>query len=397
MSARIDGKRYGGKRGHGEGSIDQLPSGRWRGRMMVGCRPDGTPDRRMVTGVTRQEVQRKLADLKRRADTGLLAGREKERDTLSAFLAHWLVAIRASVKPATVRRYSILIRTHVEPELGGERLYALKPDAIQSLYASRLASGLSATTVRLIHTTLHKALKDAVEWGYLGYNPVARAKPPRRAEFESHPPSVTELARLLDTAESTGDRLAGLWAVAAYSGARLGELLGLEWGDVDWGRSALRIRRALTDVSRGEPSFDTGKTTRARRVVTLGPDALDALRRHRARQNEDRLRLGDAYSDYGLVFSTSLGTALGERNVIRSFKRALSRAGLRPDIRFHDLRHAMVTTAAHLGGDVKSLSARVGHASVAFTLDRYAHALEHADRDLACAVEGAIRAARGAV
>ena len=363
---------------------------------MVGCRPDGNPDRRMVTGSTRQEVQRKLAELQRRADSGVLAGREKERETLKAFLTRWLDAIRVTVKPATVGRYSILIRTHIEPELGGARLHALKPEAIQALYANRLVSGLSATTVRLIHTTLHKALEDAVEWGYLAYNPVARAKPPRRAEFEPHPPSVAELARLLDTAETTGDRLAGLWAAAAYSGARLGELLGLEWGDVDWGRGALRIRRALTGVSKGEPDFDAGKTSRARRVVTLGPDALDALKRHRARQNEDRLRLGEAYADYGLVFATSLGTALGERNVIRSFKRALARAGLRQDIRFHDLRHAMVTTAAHLGCDVKSLSARVGHASVAFTLDRYAHALEHADRDLALAVEGAIRAAHDA-
>jgi integrase len=351
----------------------------------------------MVTGATRQEVQRKLADLKQRSDHGLLAGREKERQTLKAFLARWLEAIRASVKPATVRRYSILIRTHIEPQLGGQRLQALKPDAIQALYADRLSSGLSATTVRLIHTTLHKALEDAVEWGYLAYNPVTRAKPPRRAQFESRPPSVAEMARLLDAAEANGDRLCGLWAVAAYSGARLGELLGLEWGDVDWDRSALRIRRALTDVSKGEPRFDEGKTTRTRRVVTLGPDALDALRQHRARQNQERLRLGEAYADFGLVFATSLGTALGERNVIRSFKRALARAELRRDIRFHDLRHAMVTTAARLGGDVKSLSARVGHASVAFTLDRYAHALEHADRDLALAVEAAIRSARDAV
>jgi len=115
---------------------------------------------------------------------------------------------------------------------------------------------------------------------------------------------------------------------------------------------------------------------------------MDALRQHRAPQYEERLRLGEAYADYGLVFATSLGTGIGERNVIRSSKRALGRAGLRLDIPSHGLRHALLTTAAHLGGDVKSLSARVGHASVAFTLDRYAHALEHADRDLALTVEG---------
>ena len=130
---------------------------------------------------------------------------------------------------------------------------------------------------------------------------------------------------ILLVGEAPGDRLAGLWSAAAYSRARLGELLGLEWGDVGWTRGAICIRRALTGVSKREPEFDARKTSRACRVVTLGPDVLDALRRHRARQSEERLRLGDAYADYGLVFATSFGTALGGRNAIRSFKQALAR------------------------------------------------------------------------
>ncbi|MBA2446985.1 MAG: site-specific integrase [Chloroflexi bacterium] len=202
------------------------------------------------------------------------------------------------------------------------------------------------------------------------------------------------MARLLDAAEAAGDRLAGLWAMLAHTGARVGELLGLGWDDVSWDRTAITIRRSLEPESGPEPSFDTPKTARGRRVVTLGADAIDALRRHRARQNAERLRRGEAYCDFGLVFATSNGTPLGERNVIRAFKAALKRAELRDTIRIHDVRHYHITTAAHSGVSVKALSTRVGHASVAFTLDRYAHALEGGDRDVADAVELAIRTAR---
>jgi integrase len=148
-------------------------------------------------------------------------------------------------------------------------------------------------------------------------------------------------------------------------------------------------------------TVDTPKTTRGRRLVTLDPDALETLKRHRTRQNVERLKLGPDYDDRNLVFATSLGTPLSQRNVIRSFKAALRRAGFdeadHRRIRLYDLRHFHVTEAADAGVSVKALSARVGHASVAFTLDRYAHALEAGDREVAEAVARRLkRAAREA-
>lgn len=386
----VEAKARARKRGNCEGAIDQRPSGAWRGRIMVGYLPNGKADRRTVSGKTRQEVQKKLRDLLRRAETGQLAEREKENDTLEAYLKRWLETIPGTVKASTVVRYRPLVNNHLIPALGKKKLAELRPDAIQALYAERQNAGLSPTTVRLLHTTLHKALEDAVKFGYLASNPAARIRRPRRAEFEARVLSATEVCKLLDAADRCGDRLVGLWRLLADTGAREGELLALTWDHVLWDRSAISIAQSITlDLDRHQTT-DTTKTARGRRVVSLDTDALDGVRRHRARQNADKLKLGPDYDDHNLVFATSLGTPLSERNVIRAFKIALKHAGFgeqdRARIRLYDLRHHHITEASHAGVSVKALSSRVGHASVAFTLDRYAHALESADRDVAAAV-----------
>ena len=122
---------------------------------------------------------------------------------------------------------------------------------------------------------------------------------------------------------------------------------------------------------------------------------MDVLKRHRARQNVDKLKLGSAYADSGLVFASAVGTAMSECNTIREFEKALERDGFSKDdrkrIRIHDLRHYHITEAVHAGVSVKALSARVGHASVTFTLDRYAHAIEAGDRAVADAVSRRLR------
>jgi integrase len=129
------------------------------------------------------------------------------------------------VKGSTVYRYRVLINGHMIPCLGSKKLAELRPDAIAAFYAERQRSGLSPTTVQLIHTTLRKALGDAVEYGYIAFNPVARVKPPRRAEFEPRVLTTQEVRHILSTAEQASDRLAGLWTLLAHSGARIGELL----------------------------------------------------------------------------------------------------------------------------------------------------------------------------
>ena len=280
------------KRGHREGSISRRPDGRWHGRLMVGFTPEGKPDRRHVYGETRAEVQRKLNELRRRLDQGHLGDPASGRETLGTFLARWLEASRRTLRPSTWKRYEEIVRLHLIPALGRTRLDALRPDALQRLLVARLESGLSPRTVHHIHRVLHTALGQAVRWHYLPANPADAVDPPAVPRVEISPPAPDELARLLDTAWAARDRLAPLWSLAVYDRLRHGELLGLQWSDVDLDRATLAVRRTLAGARRGVPQFGEPKTSRGRRAVTLPSEAVAALRAQRERQERERRRWG---------------------------------------------------------------------------------------------------------
>lgn len=365
-------------------------------RVTVGKLPNGKPDRRSITGKSKRDVQIEVRKLLAERDAGRMPELAKSKDSVATYLNTWLGTLPGRVKDSTVVRYRNLINRHMIPGLGHIRLSELKSTDIATFYAERLASGLSSTTVVLIHTTVRKALSDAVTYQYIGANPAEKVTPPRRAAFDPRVPTASEVQRLIDAAYSSKDRLAGLWTILARSGARIGELLALKWEAVSWERDSIAITSSLSVDAKKRPIITAPKTSRGKRVISLDRAAMEALKRHRAQQNVDKLRLGPAYADDGLVFASEVGTLLSERNVIREFKEALQRAGFsdsdRERIRIHDLRHFHITEAAHAGVSIKALSARAGHASVAFTLDRYAHAIEAGDREVAEAVAGRLAA-----
>src|SRR5207248_2849642 len=120
-----EAKRPGHKRNRGEGTFDRRTDGSWRARLMVGYKPDGTPDRRMVFGKTKAECQRKLDELRRRAAGGLIGDAARERDTVAAYLRSWLAGTESGIRGSTHKRYGEIVRLHLVPELGRHRLAAL--------------------------------------------------------------------------------------------------------------------------------------------------------------------------------------------------------------------------------------------------------------------------------
>lgn len=392
----VEGANAGGrrahKRGHGEGSVYQRADGRWVGSVMLGRRPDGKPDRPKAYGRTRAEVVRQLAELRRRQEEGSRADSATERQTVGSYLERWLEAARTSTRPRTWERYNEVVHHHVLPALGHQRLTSLRPDALQRLYAAKLAEGLAPRTVLKVHMIVHRALRMAVRWGYVSRNAADAVDPPTVAKHDITLPKPIELAHLLDTALRSDDRLAALWTLALLSGCRQGELLALAWSDVDLDAATLTVRRSLVEVRDMAPHFGEPKTGTSRRTISLPSEALAVLRTHRARQNEERLAAGLDWADYGLVFATHLGTPLIARNVVRDFKRALARAGLPGTIRFHDLRHAHATLMLRAGVPLKVASGRLGHSSIAITGDLYQHWVGDLDVQ---AAERAQRAMRG--
>lgn len=285
---------------------------------------------------------------------------------------------KTRVKPSTFDSYRSNMETHVLPALGIRQLQQLTAPMLNTLYADLLSRGgergpLAAKTVRYIHTIVHKALADAVDAGIHGQNVAERAKPPRpnrcRArQIQCWEPE--ELAAFLRSVEGT--RLEAAWRLAAMTGMRRGEVLGLRWRDVDLDQSRIAVRNAIVTVAY-EVLESTPKSHQAR-VIDLDPATTAVLRRHRERQDRERQNAKKDWNDLDLVVCAEDGSPIHPQSFSQAFERVVANTGLRK-IRLHDLRHTHATIAVKAGVPVKVISERLGHESPAFTLKQYTHVL----------------------
>jgi integrase len=187
-----------------------------------------------------------------------------------------------------------------------------------------------------------------------------------------------------------GDRLETLYVLAISTGLRQGELLGLRWDDIDLDGGILSVRRILSR-SKGGPRFTEPKTVKSRRSVKLTPQAIEALERHRAAQDEERGRLGSLWEENGLVFRSTTSTPLRRYNLVRrSFKPLLESTGLTRTFRFHDLRHTAASLLFLQGTHPKIVQELLGHANITVTLDVYSHMIPGMSAQAARAMEDAL-------
>ncbi|MCL4371102.1 MAG: site-specific integrase [Chloroflexi bacterium] len=358
-------------KGNGEGTLYKRPDGRWCGQYVVGW-VGGKPRRITVVADTKHEADRLLSAKKRDHAEGRLA--PPQRQTLAEYVAWWLANVAANrLRPRTLQSYERTLALHCLPYLGGLRLQQLAPRDLQTLYAERLASGAGARTVQYLHAVLHRALHDAERLEMVGRNAADRADPPQ-VEREEAPTLDLEQGRAL-LAAVRDTPAEGLVALALLTGLRQGELLGLRWSDVDWTVPQIAVQRTLSWVLGRGPICVPPKSKNSRRLVPLVPQAVEALRRARIRQNEQRLAAGPEWQDGDLVFSTRSGRPLSPRNVRRDwFGPALERAQL-PPVRFHDLRHTAASLLLSLGVALTTVQRILGHANIGITADTYGHLL----------------------
>lgn len=356
------------RRGNGEGNIYRRKDGLYEARYTIDT-PTG-PKRKSIYAKTRKEADEKLTQVKADRNRGLVF--DGDDQPIATYLENWLEnAVRDTVKQTTFENYAYIVRQHLIPELGSVKLKDLKPDRARRLYRKKLDFGLSRRTVRLIHTVLSKSLKQAVLDGILPRNVCEAVKAPRNTKREMHPLSPAETRLFLETAK--GDRLEALYVVAISTGLREGELLGLRWTDVNLERGAVQVRQQLTRTKDGL-SFTSPKRGKSRNVK-LTEKAVEVLKDHYNRQNEDRARLGNFWKNSGLVFTSTVGTPMDVGNLTyRSFRPLLKRAGL-PQIRVHDLRHTAATLLLGKGVHPKIVQEMLGHSTIAQTMDTYSHVL----------------------
>jgi integrase len=227
-------------------------------------------------------------------------------------------------------------------------------------------------------------INQAVRWSMVPRNVCDAVDVPQVTQEEMHPLTPEQARRFLDAAR--GVRLEALYVVAVHAGLRPGELLALGWEDVDLDRGVMHVHRALSD---GE--FTTPKTKRSRRRIDLSAGSIAALKKHRMRQLEERMARAGLWQDHGLVFPSSVGTPLSHRNVVRSFKAVLRRAGLPAAIRLYDLRHTCATLLLCRNVHPKYVQELLGHASIAQTLDTYSHVLPGMNGGIGDAIDEVLR------
>jgi integrase len=314
------------------------------------------PKRKSVYGRTQAEVKSKLEAIKSRLADNTFTD---TRLTVAAYLARWLEHVAPNLKPRTIADYRWLVSKYIAPAIGRGRLTDLKPLDIQTM-VDNLARTAGARTANQCRTRLFSALKQAVRWELLARNPVDAVPTVKEVKRQQIIWTPDEAVRFLAVAQP--HRLYALFYLVMATGLRRGEALALRWEDIQ--DSALVVRQS--------------KTAKGVRRVTLAPDIVDVLERHRRLQEAEKadlLQAGFDWPDTGLVFRSEVGTPLIARNVTRLHYRLEALAGVR-HATLHDLRHLNVSIRRKLGQDAKLIADQIGHTDPAFTTRLYTHLFE---------------------
>jgi integrase len=262
-------------------------------------------------------------------------------------------------------------------------------ETIENVVTDRRAPslGLTPRTVQHIHATLRAALDQAVEWDLVARNVAKLVDAPRDTRKEIKPFFPEQARKCLDVARS--DRLDGLYFVAML-GLRQGEILGLQWSDVDLDARVLTIRQSLQRVARVLKIVET-KHDRSRRTIRLPQVAADALIRHAARQEQERQFAGERWKNTGFLFTTSVGTPLDGPTVTHRFQALLKNAGL-PRMRFHDLRHRCATLLLVQGVHPRVVMEILGHSQISITMNIYSHVIPAMQQEVATRLDAILAA-----
>jgi len=309
--------------------------------------------------------------------------------TVAEYLESWLAdVVRHQVSARTQDRYASIVACHLTPRLGVTKLSALRPHHVQRCYSDLLDAGLSPASVHKVHVVLHSALRSAVRTRLIARNPCDDLVLPRIRTPEIKALTDEEIGAMLKAAEGT--RVAVPLLVLVSLGVRRGELLGLQWGDVDLEAHALSVRRALEESSAGV-HLKQPKTVRSSRTIALPASTVDALRVHHAARQRARLAAGAEFNRLDLVFPGPDGEPWRPSTFAAACRRVFKKAGL--TCRLHDLRHTHATMLLCQGVHPKVVQERLGHANVSTTLNIYSHVAPNMQQEAAEKIDEALAAA----
>ena len=331
----------------------------------IGRDEEGKRKQRFRGGfATKKAAEEGLRDFLNRLDSGFLP--EADKLTFAEYMKRWQEHHATQVEPKTMRGYATLTRLYLLPRLGPLQLTKIRPAHVQGALD---AIDRAPATVRQARAVASKAFRQAVAWELIPVNPVAATAAPKAERPDLDVPTAEGARRLMAEAEGT------MWEMplflAAFTGARRGEVLAIGWDQIDLDRGRVKITRSLERLD-GEFRFKEPKTSRSRREVAIPHLAVERLRRWKTEQTERRLVAGPAWHDLGLVCDRGDGQPIAPDSFSKAFKR-LARAVGAPNTRLHDLRHTAATLMMEAGVHPSIVSRSLGHASEAFTMQVYGH------------------------
>jgi integrase len=389
------------KRGNNEGSIYRMQDGRWRAAVMVGWKvaPDGAriPTRIIFTAATRHEVAEQLTAAVRDRDRGIPINVGKQ--TVGEFLTAWLDnTVQPSVRPKTYRSYEQMVRCHLVkdipeaewqkrkldavPGLKDVQLSKLTLQQVQQFFNEKLKAGNSPSLVRYLRVVFRIALKEALKGDLIARNTAALSTPPKVEKKEIVPFTAGQAGNFLKAA--IGHRLEALFTVGLAVGIRSGECSALRWPDVDLDAGSITVRHTLQRVKlpgekKGRIMLLPPKSEKSRRTIELPETCVLGLRAHKLRQHQEQSLAGTRWKETGHVFTSTIGTPIDDRKILKEFNALAKAAGL-PKQRFHDLRHACCSLLRAQGVADKVIAEILGHSDIRLTQNLYQHIYQEAKR-----------------
>jgi integrase len=368
--------------------IYKRKSGRWCVRVDIDRDNTGARSRRSIgTFGTKKEAES--------AERAALQAREKGMDfdaarlTIAEVCDRFVERCRAKgLAPSTVVRYKELYRDL--DAIAKVKLGDLTRANVSGVYTAAVARGLAPKTLKCLHTALHAAVTWAApESSALRALTLAARDLPSVPKTLARALTEDEVRRLFEA--SAGTPWESFVVLSLCTGARRSELAALRWQQVDFARRTVRIAHSLTMSEDGD-LYDKSTKTAVERIVPLNGLAIEALRSHRVRQNEERLRVGEAYENDDRTFADALGRPWNPRSISNAFRRIAIAAKVKG--RLHDLRHSCATWLLQGGTDVRTVAAVLGHTNAVTTLTTYAHVMPGAQAEAVERITDRLRAVR---
>mgnify|MGYP001282941538 FL=1 len=367
------------KRAYDSGSIRQKGRG-WQ----IRYRKDGERKYEQVNGNFKQ-AEKVLRERLVAIEKGEYVGKKKL--TTSAYLQDWLEAYAMTNCTAkTVQGYRQSINCYTE-SIAGITLQKLDATHIQPIYAGMIKRGLSNRTVDALHKALNIALNTAVKQGTLKRNILDSVIAPKVVKKEVEVWGAEMRAKAMTVLR--GSQYGDFYQLGLMTGMRRGELAGLKWANVNLSNHQLQVVNTLQRITGQGLMNGQPKTERSRRSIALSADTVALLHEIRGRQITQQLEVSDAWTDSGYVFTDASGMPVDPNLATRALKKVVATAGL-PKLTIHGLRHTHATILLEQGVNPKVVSERLGHASVATTMDIYSHVLPDMQEKAALAIDAAL-------